>query len=73
MIDYLWSVQKSMEMPGPLPFVPGFEPEHCRRAMELAEGNGHFPCSDLIKDLRAEREGARQARGDFSIDEFPSI
>jgi ankyrin repeat protein len=31
--------------------VAGFDEKQCRRAMELAEENGHNPCRDLIAEL----------------------
>lgn len=41
MIQFLWNASAGF----------GFPIEECRRAMELAEGNGHMACRDLILDL----------------------
>lgn len=40
MIDYLWKYS-----------LVGFPERQCRRAMELAEHNGHFACRNLIQEL----------------------
>ncbi|KAI1380235.1 ankyrin repeat-containing domain protein [Hypoxylon crocopeplum] len=49
MIEYLW---KAKENSSPVEDCEtGFEEKHCRRAMELAEGNGHLVCRDLIAEL----------------------
>jgi ankyrin repeat protein len=40
MIEFLWKNK-----------LAGFDEKQCRRAMELAEENGHNPCRDLIAEL----------------------
>lgn len=45
MIDFLW--KNKLAGFG----VAGFDEKQCRRAMELAEENGHNPCRDLIAEL----------------------
>ena len=40
MIEFLWKVNRS-----------SFPQEQCRKAMELAEENGHMACRDLIAEL----------------------
>ena len=45
MIEFLW--KNKLAGFG----VAGFDEKQCRRAMELAEENGHNPCRDLIAEL----------------------
>jgi ankyrin repeat protein len=45
MIEFLW--KNNLAGFG----VAGFDEKQCRRAMELAEENGHNPCRDLIAEL----------------------
>jgi ankyrin repeat protein len=45
MIEFLWKNKLSGFG------IAGFDEKQCRRAMELAEGNGHNPCRDLIAEL----------------------
>jgi hypothetical protein len=50
MIEFLWK-NKSTGF-GVAGFgVAGFDEKQCRRAMELAEDNGHNACRDLIAEL----------------------
>ncbi|KAH7346793.1 ankyrin repeat-containing domain protein [Rhexocercosporidium sp. MPI-PUGE-AT-0058] len=45
MINFLWLQNRGC-----------FDPEVCRRAMELAKGNGFMACRDAIEDFLRERE-----------------
>ncbi|KAK6957105.1 hypothetical protein Daesc_002390 [Daldinia eschscholtzii] len=48
MIEYLWIAKANMDLPEDC--ESGFEEKYCRRAMKLAEENGHIACRDLIAE-----------------------
>ncbi|OTB14559.1 hypothetical protein K445DRAFT_23565 [Daldinia sp. EC12] len=48
MIEYLWIAKENMFLPEDC--ESGFEEKYCRRAMKLAEDNGHIACRDLIAE-----------------------
>ncbi|KAI1473208.1 uncharacterized protein F4812DRAFT_465103 [Daldinia caldariorum] len=48
MIEYLWIAKENTAFPENCD--SGFEEKYCRRAMELAEENGHMACRDLIAE-----------------------
>lgn len=49
MIEYLWMAKENTSFPDNV--ETGFEEVHCRRAMELAERNGHIACRDFIAEI----------------------
>ncbi|KAI1776980.1 hypothetical protein F4818DRAFT_332367 [Hypoxylon cercidicola] len=49
MLEYLWIAKGNTVFPDG--DETGFEEKHCRRAMELAEKNGHIACRDFMADM----------------------
>jgi ankyrin repeat protein len=61
MIEFLWKRT-----------IAGFDQEQCQRAMELAEGNGHMACKNLIAELsRASMESVPAVS--HSVDTFGTV
>ncbi|KAI1631856.1 hypothetical protein F4809DRAFT_133937 [Biscogniauxia mediterranea] len=53
MIEYLWKAKENTSTPNNLQygFKPGFEDKNCRKAMQLAGGQSHFACVELLSEL----------------------
>ncbi|KAI1141958.1 hypothetical protein F5Y05DRAFT_211114 [Hypoxylon sp. FL0543] len=66
MIQFLWKAHQDTITLEPC-VTTGFEPDRCRRAMQLAEEKGHLACRGLIADLSKCAPGVADAQHDVGF------